>query len=167
MLSEKKPRDTLEQIVEEAIERERLINEQHPERHGYGMIEGEANDLIHRIEHLEWNQLRAQQVKVKNRKDRIRVIGKDMAYSRSPEDIVVEKIDREEIRNAELNALKRMSKEDREIYDLREKGLLQREIAELKNVHRSTITKKLGNINEELKKEFEQIKERGENHLLE
>ena len=30
--------DILEKIVADAIERERIINEQHPERHGYGMI---------------------------------------------------------------------------------------------------------------------------------
>lgn len=34
----KRPKDTLEQIVADAIERERIINEQHPERHGYGMV---------------------------------------------------------------------------------------------------------------------------------
>lgn len=34
----KKPKDTLEQVVADAIEREQIINKQHPERNGYGMI---------------------------------------------------------------------------------------------------------------------------------
>lgn len=45
--------DALEQIVAEAIEREKRINKEHPERHGYGMIQGEADDLIQRIRCLE------------------------------------------------------------------------------------------------------------------
>ena len=62
---EKKEKDTLEKIVLEAIEREKQINIDHPERHGYGMIEGEANDLIRRIEVLEYKLLRSQKEKIK------------------------------------------------------------------------------------------------------
>ena len=150
----KKPKDTLEQIVADAIERERIINEQHPERNGYGMIQGEANDLIHRIEHIEHNQLRAQGVKIKNRLDRIRVIGSDKLYTHSPEDVVIEKMDREQINRAEEKVLNRISPKSREIYFLREKGLLHREIAKILKSERSTITKSLTNIKKELYSEL-------------
>ena len=153
----KKPKDTLEQIVADAIERERIINEQHPERHGYGMIEGEANDLIHRIEHLEHNQLRAQVAKVKNRTDRVRVIGSNRLYTHSPEDIVIEKIYREKIQEAENNVLKRLSIKDREIYFLRDIGLYHKDIAKITNLCRSSITKKLIYTNKELRKELYQV----------
>lgn len=49
----RKSSDSLEAIVAEAIEREKRINAEHPERKGYGMIEGEADDLIARIRGLE------------------------------------------------------------------------------------------------------------------
>lgn len=150
----KKPKDTLEQIVADAIERERIINEQHPERHGYGMIQGEADDLIHRIEHLEHNQLRAQIVKVRNRMDRVRVIGSNRLYTHSPEDIVIEKIYREKIQEAENSVLKRLSEKDREIYFLRDIGLYHKDIAKMTNLCRSSITKKLINTNKELRKEL-------------
>ncbi len=139
----KEPRDSLEQIVAEAIERERIINKQHPERNGYGMIQGEANDLIHRIEHLEINQLRAQGAKVKSRVDRIRLIGSDRLYTKSPEDIAIENIDREEIRKAEEEALKRLSKRSKEIYFLREIGLPQSKIGELMSINKSTVCRDL------------------------
>ena len=139
----KKPKDSLEQIVADAIERERIINEQHPERNGYGMIQGEADDLIHRIEHLEHNQLRAQTVKVRNRTDRVRVIGS-----------IIEKIYKERIQEAENNVLKRLSDKDREIYFLRDIGLYHKDIAKITNLCRSSITKKLIHANKELRKEL-------------
>lgn len=52
-------KDTLEKIVEEAIKREKEINTLHPERKGYGMVQGEADDLIRRIEILEYKLERA------------------------------------------------------------------------------------------------------------
>ena len=150
----KKPKDSLEQIVADAIERERIINEQHPERNGYGMIQGEADDLIHRIEHLEHNQLRAQTVKVRNRTDRVRVIGSNRLYTHSPEEIVIEKIYKERIQEAENNVLKRLSDKDREIYFLRDIGLYHKDIAKITNLCRSSITKKLIHANKELRKEL-------------
>lgn len=146
----------------DAIEREQIINRQHPERNGYGMIQGEANDLIHRIEHLEHNQLRAQGVKIRNRMDRIRVIGSDKLYTHSPEDIVIEKMDREQINIAEERALNKVSKKCRDIYYLREMGLLHREIADILKSERSTITKNLSNIKKELKLELKPFYTGGE-----
>ena len=52
-MKKKKSSDTLEAIVADAIAREQRINKEHPERKGYGMIEGEADDLIARIRGLE------------------------------------------------------------------------------------------------------------------
>ena len=162
-----KPADTLEKIVADAIERERIINEQHPERHGYGMIQGEANDLIHRIEHLEINQLRAQGVKVKNRTDKIRLIGKDMLYSRSPEEIAIDNIDKEEIAKAEAEVIKRLSKRCRNVYFLREIGMSQSEIGEMVGVNKSTVCRDLKKANTLLKDTLEFVyKENKDNYVF-
>ena len=135
----KQPADTLEEVIADAIERERIINEQHPERHGYGMIQGEADDLIWRIEKLEKNQLKAQTAKVKHREDKIRMIGSDQLYTHSPEEIVINKIERERVNNAEKNVLESLSQRSRNFYYLREQGLLHREIAEICHVSRRTV----------------------------
>lgn len=135
----KQPADTLEEVIAEAIERERIINEQHPERHGYGMINGEADDLIWRIEKLERNQLKAQVAKVKHREDKIRVIGADKLYTHSPEEIVINKIEREKISNKEGEILNSLSKRSQSFYYLREQGLLHKEIARIFNVSRRTV----------------------------
>lgn len=162
----KKPSDTLEQIIEDAIEREKEINKQHPERHGYGMIEGEANDLIRRIEHLEWNQLRAQTAKVRHREDRIRVIGSDKLYTHSPEDIVIEKLDREQVSRAEDDVLKRLSKRSVGFYLLKESGLKYTDIGKMYNLHRSTVSRDIKRTIEMIRKELEPIKYGGENHVF-
>ena len=135
----KQPADTLEEVIAEAIERERIINEQHPERHGYGMIQGEADDLIWRIEKLEKNQLKAQAAKIKHREDRIRMIGTDKLYTHSPEEIVIEKISREKVNNIENKILQSLPERSRRFYYLREQGLLHREIAAICNVSRRTV----------------------------
>ena len=130
------------------------------------MIEGEAKDLIHRIEHLEHNQLRAQAVKVRNRLDKIRVIGSDRLYTRSPEDIVIDELDKQEIRDAEERVLKRISNKSKEIYLLRDDGLYHKDIASILNAERSTITKNLLSTKAKLRKEFEVIKNGGDNYLF-
>lgn len=158
--------DTLEQIVEEAIEREKEINLQHPERHGYGMIEGEANDLIRRIERLEFNQLRAQGAKVKHREDRIRVIGSDKLYTHSPEDIVINNLDREQIANAEKKVLDKLSKRSLDFYLLKERGLKFTDIGKLYKIHRSTVSRSVKKTIETIKEGLEHIKSGGENYIF-
>ena len=117
-----KPPDTLEQIVADAIEREKLINEQHPERHGYGMIQGEANDLIRRIENLEIKQLHAQKEKIRNREQKIRLIGRDQLYSKSPEDIVIEKEERKPLQRAIQNTIDKFTERRDNAFSLHECG---------------------------------------------
>ena len=160
-----RPSDSLEQIVADAIEREKQINRDHPERHGYGMVDGEANDLIHRIEHLEHNQLRAQAVKVRNRKDRIRVIGKDKLYTHSPEEIVIEKLDREQISRAENKVLNTLPKRSQEFYFLKEIGEDYSEIAKRFNIHRTTVSRDLKRTEDLLRKEFTPIYNKKEKRI--
>ena len=121
------------------------------------MIQGEADDLIHRIEHLEHNQLRAQGVKIKRREDRVRVIGSDMLYTHSPEEIVINKIDKERVRRAEDSVLKRLSPRHQNIYMLKEQGYLHREIADELNLERSTVTKNLLYTKRKLQEAFRSI----------
>lgn len=162
----KKPSDTLEQVVADAIERERLINEQHPERHGYGMIQGEANDLIRRIEHLNNNQMKAQAAKIKNREDRIRVIGSDKLYTHSPEEIIIEKMDREQVSRAEKRVFNSLSQRSKKFYLLHDDGLNYTNIAKLFNIHRSTVSRDVKKIKEKLKEELQKIKESGDNYVF-
>ena len=166
MTRPKKPKDTLEKIVQDAIERERSINEQHPERNGYGMIQGEANDLIHRIEHLEHNQLRAQGVKVKNRLDKIRVIGSDRLYTHSPEDIVIEKIDKEQINKAEEMVLNRISKRSVRAYFLKQEGNSYKNIGDVLGIDKSTACRDVHKIKKDLRSAFKEIYNGGDNYIL-
>lgn len=151
---DKKEKDTLEKIVLEAIEREKQINIDHPERHGYGMIEGEANDLIRRIEFLEYKLLRSQKEKIKLREDKIRVIGRDKLYTMSPEDYLIIKETHKPIINAEERVYKRLPDRTRQIYLLKEQGLTQEEIAKRFNIHRSTVSREIKRAVNAFKKEI-------------
>ena len=151
---EKKEKDTLEKIVLEAIEREKQINIDHPERHGYGMIEGEANDLIRRIEVLEYKLLRSQKEKIKLREDKIRVIGRDKLYTMSPEEYLIIKEMHKPIINAEERVYKRLPDRTRQIYLLKEQGLTQEEIAKRFNIHRSTVSREIKRAVNAFKKEI-------------
>lgn len=151
---DKKEKDTLEKIVLEAIEREKQINIDHPERHGYGMIEGEANDLIRRIEVLEYKLLRSQKEKIKLREDKIRVIGRDKLYTMSPEDYLIIKEMHKPIINAEERVYKRLPDRTRQIYLLKEQGLTQEEIAKRFNIHRSTVSREIKRAVNAFKKEI-------------
>lgn len=151
---DKKEKDTLEKIVLEAIEREKQINIDHPERHGYGMIEGEANDLIRRIEVLEYKLLRSQKEKIKLREDKIRVIGRDKLYTMSPEDYLIIKEMHRPIINAEERVYKRLPDRTRQIYLLKEQGLTQEEIAKRFNIHRSTVSREIKRAVNAFKKEI-------------
>lgn len=151
---DKKEKDTLEKIVLEAIEREKQINIDHPERHGYGMIEGEANDLIRRIEVLEYKLLRSQKEKIKLREDKIRVIGRDKLYTMSPEDYLIIKEMHKPIINAEERAYKRLPDRTKQIYLLKEQGLTQEEIAKRFNIHRSTVSREIKRAVNAFKKEI-------------
>ena len=53
------------------------------------MINGEADDLIRRIEALEYKLLRSQKERIKLREEKIRVIGRDKLYTMSPENYIV------------------------------------------------------------------------------
>lgn len=129
------------------------------------MIQGEANDLIHRIEHLEHNQLRAQAAKVKHREDKIRVIGSDKLYTHSPEDIVIERLERKRISNAEKKVLNNIPIRSQRFYFLRDIGLNYTDIAKVFDLHRTTVSRELKKVNDNLKKEFKEIFKGGDNHI--
>lgn len=136
-------KDTLEKIVEEAIAREQGLNAQHPERHGYGMIEGEADDLIKRIELLEFKLERAQKEKARTRKEKIRLIGRDKLYTKSPEDIIVEDIMRSKFNAFEESTRDKMSNRTRQVYDLNDIGKKQIDIAKELGVSQPTVHREL------------------------
>lgn len=146
-----KPPDTLEQIVADAIERERIINEQHPERHGYGMIQGEANDLIRRIENLEIKQLHAQREKIRNREQRIRLIGRDKLYSQSPEDIVIEREERTPLRRAIDTTIDKFTERRDNAFSLYEQGYKKTEIADIMGVSRHIVGREIRIAEQELR----------------
>ena len=143
--------DTLEKIVADAIEREKRINKEHPERHGYGMIEGEANDLIRRIENLEIKQEHAQKEKVRNREKRIRMIGRDKLYSRSPEDIVCEEEERKPLKNSIEETLDKFTDRRSNAYSLHEQGYKNVEIADIMGVSRFVVGREIKGAEEELR----------------
>lgn len=153
----KKEKDTIEKIVQDAIEREKEINKQHPERHGYGMINGEADDLIRRIEALEYKLLRSQKERIKLREEKIRVIGRDKLYTMSPENYIVLKEKNKSILQAEDRAFNTLPERTKRIYLLKEQGLTQQEIANKFNVHRSTISREIKRTINALQKEINNI----------
>lgn len=146
-----KPPDTLEQIVADAIERERIINQQHPERHGYGMIQGEANDLIRRIENLEIKQLHSQREKIRNREQRIRLIGRDRLYSQSPEDIVIEKEEQQPLRRVIEDAINQFTLRRDNAFSLYEQGYKKTQIADIMGVSRYVVGREIQIAEQELR----------------
>lgn len=86
------------------------------------MIQGEANDLIRRIENLEIKQLHAQREKIRNREQRIRLIGRDKLYSQSPEDIVIEKEERIPLQRAINTTIDKFTERRDNAFSLYEQG---------------------------------------------
>ena len=123
------------------------------------MIQGEANDLIYRLERLAYYEKLAQAVKIKRREDKVRVMGSDKLYTQSPEDIVINKLDKEQIRRAEEKALAKVSERRKDAYFLNELGLTQKEIGEIHDVNQSTICRDIDIVNKHLKEELEEIKD--------
>lgn len=80
-----------------------------------------------------------------------------MLYTHSPEEIVINKIDKERVRRAEDSVLKRLSPRHQNIYMLKEQGYLHREIADELNLERSTVTKNLLYTKRKLQEAFRSI----------
>ena len=153
----RKQYDTLEAIVEEAIAREKRINQEHPEREGYGMVQGEADDLIRRIRALEYREELAQQVKGERIKQRVRIVNNNKLYSRSPADIAINNIYKERINRAEKKILDGLSERSRTIYDMKEHGSSFTEIGKIINLHVSNVSRDYHKSVDQLKEELAKV----------
>lgn len=158
-----KQNDTFEQIVAEAIEREKRINKEHPERHGYGMIEGEADDLIRRLEAVAKKEELAQRVKCDRLVQRIKIANNDYLYSHSPEEIAIRNIYRDKVNRAEKKVMDELSARSREIYGLRDIGEKLKDIGAIYGIHVSNVSrdyyKSIDKLREELYKILGQERE--------
>lgn len=141
----------------DAIERERAINEAHPERHGYGMVQGEADDFIARIRALERKQDLAQRVKGDRINQRVRVVNSDRLYSRSPEDTAIGNIYRSKVNRAEARVLDELSEKSRNIYDMKERGDTFTDISKVVNIHISNVSRNYYKSLDKLKEEFKKV----------
>lgn len=153
----KKDSDSLEAIVAEAIEREKKINEEHPERKGYGMVQGEADDLIARIRKLERKEDLAQRVKGNRITQRIRIINSDRLYCKSPEDVALDNIYRAKINRAEKKVLDSLSQRSREIYDMKETGASFTDISKIVDRHVSNVSRSYHSSVDKLREEFKRV----------
>ena len=153
----KKNSDTLEIIVAEAIEREKRINKEHPERNGYGMMEGEADDLIARLRGLERRQELAQTVKGERINQRIRICNSDKLYTLSPEVIAINNIYKERVNRAESKVLQDLSERSRRIYDMKQHGNRFTEISKIVNIHISNVSRDYHKSIDKLKEEFKRV----------
>jgi len=122
------------------------------------MIQGEANDLIRRIENLEIKQLHAQREKIRNREQRIRLIGRDKLYSQSPEDIVIENEERKPLQRAIANVTDKFTKRRDNAFSLHECGYKNTEIADIMGVSRYIVGREIQIAEKELR---ERLKEDG------
>lgn len=158
-----KQNDTFEQIIAEAIEREKRINKEHPERHGYGMVDGEADDLIRRLEAVAKKEELAQRVKSDRLVQRIKIVNNDYLYSHSPEEIALRNIYRDKVNRAEKKVMDELSARSREIYGLRDIGEKLKDIGAIYGIHVSNVSrdyyKSVDKLREELYKILGQERE--------
>ena len=157
--------DALEQIVAEAKEREKRINKEHPERHGYGMIQGEADDLIRRIRCLERKEDLAQRVKGDRLAQRIKIVNCDKLYSQSPETTALNNIYKQKVNRVEEKFVKELPKKNREIYNMRDQGEKFTNISKVVDIHVSNVSRNYYKSIEKLKEELAKVlgKEREHN----
>ena len=145
-------KDTVEKIVADAVAREKRINKLHPESHGYGMVEGEADDLIRRIEELERKQLQAQAKSSSRRREKIRLVGMDKLYTHGPEEIVIEQEEKEEWRRKNRRVLRKLPPPQGYIYARRIEGFTQVEISKELKVSQTTVSRRMGEATQTIKK---------------
>ena len=123
------------------------------------MMQGEADDFIRRIEALEYKLERAQKEKARTRKEKIRLIGKDMLYTRSPEDVVIDSLMHSKFDNFEEKARNSLPERTKQVYDLNELGLRQVEVARQLGISQPTVHREIQRAKEILKDSYEQWRE--------
>jgi RNA polymerase sigma factor (sigma-70 family) len=138
--------DTLARIVREARKKEEKINQHHPERNGYGFIDGEADEYIRRIERLEAIEERAQQAKILRRIARVSLMSNDVGYSRSPEDIYIENETRSELSHKIDKVTENLHPRNKEIVSMYYgENYTQKELADKFDLNQSTISRVIAN----------------------
>lgn len=157
----KRNSDTLEMIIADAIEREKRINAEHPERHGYGMIQGEADDLLERMKALEVREELAQREKGNRVKQRIRIANNDRVYSRPPEIVALDNIYKERVNKTEANVVNKLTQRNKEIYDMRDIGNRFTAIGKVVGLHVSNVSRNHKKIMEEMKKQLLKVLSEG------
>ena len=118
------------------------------------MIQGEANDLIRRIENLELKLLHNQKEKAKNRQEKIRLIGRDKLYVMSPEDIVVENERISPYRKSIQSVEDKFPPRRNKAFSLHECGLKNVEIAKEMGVSRYIVGREVNRAEQELRDQF-------------
>ena len=84
------------------------------------------------------------------------MIGRDMLYTRSPEDIVEESLMHSKFENFEYKARNSLPERTKQVYDLNELGLRQVEVARQLGISQPTVHREIQRAKEILKSSYEQ-----------
>ncbi len=123
------------------------------------MTREEADEFIRRIETLEYKLERAQKEKVRTRKEKIRMIGRDKLYTRSPEDIVIEQMSKRKFNALEDSIRNSMSERTKQVYDLNELGVKQVDIARQLGISQPTVHREIKSAKNAIKDSYKQWRE--------
>lgn len=121
------------------------------------MIQGEADDLIYRIRKLEKKEDLNQQVKGDRLTERIKIVNCDKLYSRSPEDIAIENIYKENVNKAENKFFKELSERNKKIYDMKDQGNKFVDIGKTIGLHVSNVSRNYYKDIDKLRNELNKI----------
>ena len=94
----------------------------------------------------------AQKEKIKNREKRIRLIGRDKLYSRSPEEIVIDEEERRPLRNTIDSVIDSFTQRQERAFSLYEQGLKKVDIAKEMGTSRYVVTREIKEAEQELKR---------------
>ena len=121
------------------------------------MIDGEADDLIYRIRRLENKENLNQQVKGDRLTERIKIVNCDKLYSRSPEDIAVENIYKENVNKAEKKFFRELSDRNKQIYNMKDQGNKFVDIGKTIGLHVSNVSRNYYKDLDKLRNELNKI----------
>lgn len=121
------------------------------------MIDGEADDLIYRIRRLENRENLNQQVKGDRLTERIKIVNCDKLYSRSPEDIAIENIYKENVNKAENKFFRELSERNKKIYDMKDQGNKFVDIGKTIGLHVSNVSRNYYKDIDKLRNELNKI----------
>ena len=96
--------------------------------------------------------LHSQKEKIRNREQRIRLIGRDRLYTHSPEDLLIEKEEQRPMRESIQSTLDKFTERREKIFSLHEQGYKHVEIAKMMGISRFIVGREVKIAEEELKK---------------